>query len=645
MTLTQACVVLGVCLSTSSCLPDVHAQQPTTLTTPPSPPPIVESERWHLPHIGARAPSLDLLPGEQAGISRSIGDVSSGFLVNGQSLALPHPYLAILDVQSKRHLTYGTNQMMVLIQRAAAHVNQRHAGAVTYLGNIGRVGGGDIRWSVSHNSGRDADLAFFVVDAQGQPAVMPDLLALDEDGRYEGEHGIFVFDVPRNWSLVEGLIRHGGDQLQYIFVANWLRDKLLLYGRASGASAETLRRAGLLLQQPRATLPHNDHFHVRLFCAPTDVEVGCKNSGRTQPWRKTHGDMRQRAITRAKQALGSQDTDVRLAGIRRLELLGDRSSSKVISARLTDAEPRVRAAAARALGGLGRGDRALAKRIKLETHPQVILEIMASLKQLKSTTSTRALIAMLENGKPVTLNDGDLTIDTRILAAQSLGWTESKLPVPPLIKALASEEKPLRLAAVDALRFLTNHQFYKRWHKIHRSKRAKKKLASAIESWQVWYDANKKKRRRQWVLMGFQQSGFKVNKLNKKDVWVLCRAIDPVAHTTYNAQRVLMRLSGHNARSLRWRYEDANYYWRRWFERRQRKFRLPRIPADLSTQDGYQKYLKEQEQKRKTKASPAISSKRNKRKSSSRRSSQSSRGGKKSSRGGKKRSRGRRRRN
>lgn len=131
--------------------------------------------------------------------------------------------------------------------------------------------------------------------------------------------------------------------------------------------------------------------------------------------------------------------------------------------------------------------------------------MMEALKQLKSTTSTRALIAMLEQGKPLTLNDGDLRIDTRILAAQSLGWTESKLPVQPLIKALASEEEPLRLAAVDALRLLTNHQFYKRWSKAHRSKRAKKKLASAIESWQVWYDANKKKRRRQWVLMGFHR--------------------------------------------------------------------------------------------------------------------------------------------
>lgn len=631
MTLTRTCFALGICLSALGCLPDVHAQQPIPPTTPPSPPPIIEGEQWHLPNIGARAPSLDLLPGEQADISRSIGDVSSGFLVNGQSLALPHPYLAILDVQSRRHLTYGTNQMMALIQRAAAHVNQRHSGAVTYLGNIGRVGGGDIRWSVSHNSGRDADLAFFVVDANGQPAVMPDLLALDEDGRYEGEHGIFVFDVPRNWSLVEGLIRHGGDQLQYIFVANWLRDKLLLYGRASGASAETLQRAGLLLQQPRATLPHNDHFHIRLFCAPTDVEVGCKNSGRTQPWLNQHGAVRQRALTRAKQALSAQDADIRLAGVRRVALLKDRSSTKAISAKLTDTDPRVRAAAARALAVLGRGDKALAKRVKVETHPQVVLEMMEALKQLKSTTSTRALIAMLEQGKPLTLNDGDLRIDTRILAAQSLGWTESKLPVQPLIKALASEEEPLRLAAVDALRLLTNHQFYKRWSKAHRSKRAKKKLASAIESWQVWYDANKKKRRRQWVLMGFQQAGFKVNKLNKKDVWVLCRAIDPVAHTTYNAQRVLMRLSGHNARSLRWRYEDANYYWRRWFERRQRKFRLPRIPPDLSTKDGYQKYLKEQEQKRKAKASPAVSIRRTKRKSFS------SRGGKKRARGGRRR--------
>ena len=213
---------------------------------PPPAPPAPAAHRWAMPPIGADAPTIGLLPGEEPGHSRSIGDVSSGYLVGAVQVRFPHPHLAILSVQAERHLNYTSEEMMALLEAGAARVAARFPGAVTSLGNLGNPGGGDIPYSVSHNSGRDADVAFFVLDGQGQPARMPDLLPLDERGRYEGEHGVYQFDVPRNWALIEGFVAHGGGgQLQYIFVADWLRDALLEHAEATGLTPSTSsRRAG-----------------------------------------------------------------------------------------------------------------------------------------------------------------------------------------------------------------------------------------------------------------------------------------------------------------------------------------------------------------------------------------------------------------
>ena len=548
-------------------------------------------ELWTPPPVGARAPDFPLLPGESDKLSRAVGDVSTGYLVQARALPRPHPTLDVLDVQATRHLVYGTDDMIALLGRAAASVQARHPGSITYLGNIGAMGGGDIRWSVSHNVGRDADLAFFVTDEAGAPAVMPDLLALDDQGRYEGEHGVFVFDVPRNWSLVEGLIQAAGDQLQLIFVADWLRDKLLLWARASGADPKVIARARALMRQPRATLPHNDHFHVRLYCSPTDVASGCVNKG-YQPWRDDHKAARKAALARAGAALKHEDPQVRVAGARRLGVLRARSHKRALVGALKDTAAPVRAAAARVLADLGTGGPELEGALKREAHPQVHLELLDALQRVGSSGAIRALIGQVQQGPEVLQVDPELSVNARALAAQHLARTQSARPVNALILALESEQPDVRASSAHALGMLTANRFLQDWHDASESARS-----AAVEQWRQWYAANRRKRRTQWVLEGLKQAGFKVRDLSKRDVWSLCRAVLGPEHVRYNAQLALMKISGHDARSLDWSPEDANFYWRRWFERRQRKYRIPRIPPDLSTQDGYQKFLKQQESK------------------------------------------------
>lgn len=548
-----------------------------------------EEVRWQLEPVGARAPYFPYLPGEDQTISRSIGDVSYGYLIEAARLRWPHPSLATLKVQSERHLIYATYELIKILELAALHVQKTSPEAITYLGNLGQLGGGDIRWSVSHNSGRDADVAFFVTDEQGRPAIMPDLLPLDEQGRYEGEHGVFLFDVPRSWALVEGLLIAGGDKLQYIFVADWLREMLLEHARAQGAEPVHIARAAQLLQQPRATLPHHDHFHVRIYCSPQDVASGCDDVGRYQPWFNRHSEHKRDAVEASLKAIKDDDPEVRVAGIRRLVLLDGRSHWSLIAGALKDDAPVVRAAAARALGQLGRGDRELARALASpEPHDRVAVELVDALSQLGTRVAIDALVDLLEQPKRVLALDDTLREDIRLLAAEALATTESTRAVKPLIALLEEQDPALRSSAARALRLLTNHSFMEDW-----SSADEPTLVAGRQAWAQWWEAHRRMKRERWLMLGFEQAGLKLDRLNKSAVWTLCRALDERAHTTYNAQRVLMRLFKHDPRSLNWSWQDANFYWRRWLERRSRRLGLPKMPPELSTQAGYSQIVKD----------------------------------------------------
>ncbi len=54
-------------------------------------------------------------------------------------------------------------------------------------------------------------------------------------------------------------------------------------------------------------------------------------------------------------------------------------------------------------------------------------------------------------------------------------------------------------------------------------------------------------------------------------------------HLSYNAQRVLMRVAKREPATLSWSKADADFYWRRWFERRRKRYGVPPVPEGMST--------------------------------------------------------------
>jgi penicillin-insensitive murein DD-endopeptidase len=62
-----------------------------------------------------------------------------------------------------------------------------------------------------------------------------------------------------------------------------VRTRLLAQAEKVGASQVVRDRFAEVTCQPSS--PHDDHMHVRLFCAPDDIEAGCQDSPPIYPWR------------------------------------------------------------------------------------------------------------------------------------------------------------------------------------------------------------------------------------------------------------------------------------------------------------------------------------------------------------------------
>jgi penicillin-insensitive murein endopeptidase len=175
------------------------------------------------------------------------------------------------------------------IVRAAAAVERELPGVALVVNDISLPQGGAIAQHGSHQSGRDADILFYVLDERGAPLQSVGV-PLDPDG--EGwdfkelsilEDDVAVrLDAPRTWRFVRGLLEAGGDHVQRIFIVEHVRAQLLAEAERVRAPALVRERFADVTCQPGT--PHDDHMHVRFFCSPEDIGHGCLDKPPIYPW-------------------------------------------------------------------------------------------------------------------------------------------------------------------------------------------------------------------------------------------------------------------------------------------------------------------------------------------------------------------------
>ncbi|MBI5200643.1 MAG: penicillin-insensitive murein endopeptidase [Elusimicrobia bacterium] len=217
---------------------------------------------------------------EAKGPSRSTGRAfRQGRLRNPAQL--PAQGLGFRSIRPERRAYYGTDTMIAGLIDATAKLKQGdHDMPPLAVGDISGPKGGRIAVHRSHRSGRDADLVFFWMDEDGKPVETTEFVRFDRRGRARHDGKLLLFDVRRNWNLVRGLLTspYFGERVKWIFVYHPLRKLLLDYAERTEGDMYLVEYAWRVLQQPgdRAGR-HDNHFHLRIDCAPEEIVDGCKD--------------------------------------------------------------------------------------------------------------------------------------------------------------------------------------------------------------------------------------------------------------------------------------------------------------------------------------------------------------------------------
>lgn len=227
--------------------------------------------------------------------SISCGSANRGALSDASRLPTEGPGFVMAEPWKSRDARYGTRELVQLVEQAAATVAEQHPGSQLSVGDLSKEAGGPIASHRSHQNGRDVDLIYYAIDAEGRP-FFPDnhMGYFDSKGKatyakapsFAKNIPERYFDLERNWSLVEALIGDESSRVERIFVSGRVKRWLLRYAAEIEVDEDTLKKAQRILHRPRDSRGHNDHMHLRITCSDDDVAAGrCRDSAAPKPKR------------------------------------------------------------------------------------------------------------------------------------------------------------------------------------------------------------------------------------------------------------------------------------------------------------------------------------------------------------------------
>jgi penicillin-insensitive murein endopeptidase len=168
--------------------------------------------------------------------------------------------------------SWGLPDLVHLLQRASAKIARKHKSSVLLVGDLSGRTGGFLERHGSHQSGRDADVGFYVMNSKGKQVNVRHFVAFEGSGKGR-ELPWAMFDDARNWDLVEALLQDDKASVRYIFVSAPLRGRLLAQAARKHATKELIARASAAMMPSQETDVHDDHLHVRIACPASMREV------------------------------------------------------------------------------------------------------------------------------------------------------------------------------------------------------------------------------------------------------------------------------------------------------------------------------------------------------------------------------------
>ena len=208
-------------------------------------------------------------------MSLTLGHPNDGWQVRAKRLR-KSKYIK-LKSGSEEH-DYGHPALVLMLKRSAKEIARAAPGSVMLVGDLSSKHGGALSGHRSHQSGRDADVSFYVLDAEGKPSTPEKFIVFTGDGKAVDGSGT-RFDDRRNWLLVQSWVRDKRAGLSHIFISRPLRQRLLGYAESQPAFKKYVTEVAALLKQPEDATPHDDHFHVRVSC-PSDQSEICREQSK-----------------------------------------------------------------------------------------------------------------------------------------------------------------------------------------------------------------------------------------------------------------------------------------------------------------------------------------------------------------------------
>ncbi len=277
--------------------PPVSDKKSAPVQTPSPPAPAPNSEADADPTPTSEPPQgLELDPDAvdprslSADATTSVGSASNGSLRGNIRLPKSGPGFRF-NPKKRDQARYGVVELINAVIAAGAAVDRDLPGSMALIGELSLASGGPLSGHGSHQAGRDVDVLFYLLDAEGQPF---ESMAIPLDPSGAGtEYGDLEdpsddrpvsLDLARTWRFVQAMIEDEDAAVQRIFIAEHLRTLLLEEAARAGASAATIDLFGTLACQPG--FPHDDHLHIRVFCSPDDIDRGCTDTAPIYPWRR-----------------------------------------------------------------------------------------------------------------------------------------------------------------------------------------------------------------------------------------------------------------------------------------------------------------------------------------------------------------------
>jgi penicillin-insensitive murein endopeptidase len=494
-----------------------------------------------------------VLDDARAGLeSRSIRKASDGRVENDVSLPPAGPGWRRIPVVSQRGTHYGVGPLVRLLRAAASATSRRHPGAVLDVGNLSRRGGGPIAQSRSHQGGRDADVAFYFMDDKGRPAPAGRLVTCDGHGRA----GTLRLDVAATWTFVRTMLASDDPVVQWMFCSRDVKRLLLDEARRRREPSWLQGRAAQVLHQPSDSQPHDDHFHIRIFCGPQDRLAGCVDYGPDRAWAPDWDDLVDRRAADIALRITRGTRRQRLEALDALGALpGAEIPGELLAGLLPGDDRKVSERVARTLLDMEGIDaaKAVGRAVLAATDPWITLDLVTVLspwRHEETYRTARALLARPETG-PRSL----------AVALDALGRSRDRDDLPRLLPFLTHRSAAVRDGAAAALRLLTGL-------KRPPCRKTSATGAAAVRCWEDWHRAHRALKYDAWSREALVSRGYAVEHRKKNErLGELVRATGGPPEVSYHAQRLLCQMTGEALERVL-APRAASQKWRHWLKHR-----------------------------------------------------------------------------